>query len=67
MKFALKPKIIIEIKSITRIANSRREISEKREIYVVFNVPNTTRLYNQTEYTADKTIPAVENNNVVLF
>jgi hypothetical protein len=52
---------------MTRIAHSRREISEKREIYVVFSVPNTTRLYSQTEYTADKTIPAVENSSVVLF
>jgi hypothetical protein len=33
----------------------------------VLRVPKATRLKSHTEYTADKTIPAVENSSTVLF
>ena len=67
MKLAETPKITIGIRSEARIAASLLVISVKREIKRVLSVPKTTRLNNQTEYTADSTTPRVEKRRTVLF
>lgn len=66
-KLAVSPRITIGISKESRIRNSLRLRSVNSEMYVVFRVPNATRLNSQVEYTAPKTIPAVENNSTALF
>jgi hypothetical protein len=67
IKFPLIPRTNIGTRKDVKIKNSRLLISLNLIMYVVFNVPNATLLYNHTEYTAERTIPAVENNKVVLL
>lgn len=67
IKLALTPITTMGIRRVKRITVSRRFVSVKREINFVFKVPKATRLNNQMEYTAERTIPAVEKSRTVLF
>lgn len=66
-KVAYRPRASIETSRGRKVNVSRALRSVNSRMYCVFSEPNATRLYSQTEYAAERTIPAVEKIKIVLF